>query len=61
MCTSDNYVSPYLLRPLRSYAEYLRDQANNPRMKKGVDLNATSKSKGNDTRRYRAPTIMGAR
>ncbi len=27
MCTSDNYVSPYLLRPCRSYAEVLRDSA----------------------------------
>ncbi len=24
MCTSDNYVSPYLLRPCRSYAEVMR-------------------------------------
>ena len=27
MCTSDDYVSPYLRRPLRSYDEYLREQA----------------------------------
>ncbi len=24
MCTSDNYVSPYLPRPCRSYAEVMR-------------------------------------
>ncbi len=27
MCTSDNYVSPYLLRACRSYAEVMRDSA----------------------------------
>ncbi len=27
MCTSNNYVSPYLLRPCRSYAEIMRDSA----------------------------------
>ena len=27
MCTSDNYVSPYLLRPRRSTAEVMRDAA----------------------------------
>ena len=27
MCTSDNYVSPYLPRPCRSYAEVLRESA----------------------------------
>ena len=27
MCTSNNYASPYLLRPCRSYAEVLRDSA----------------------------------
>ncbi len=27
MCTSNNYVSPYLLRPCRSYAEVMRDAA----------------------------------
>ncbi len=26
MCTSDSYVSPYLLRPRRSYAEVVRDR-----------------------------------
>ncbi len=27
MCTSDNYVSPYLPRPCRSYAEVMRYSA----------------------------------
>ncbi len=27
MASSENYVSPYLLRPLRSYAECLRERA----------------------------------
>ncbi len=27
MCTSDNYVSPHLPRPCRSYAEVLRNSA----------------------------------
>ncbi len=27
MCTSDNYVSRYLLRSCRSYAEVMRDSA----------------------------------
>ncbi len=27
MCTNDSYVSPYLLRPCRSYAEVMRDFA----------------------------------
>ena len=27
MCTTDNYVSPYLLRPHGSYAEFMRDVA----------------------------------
>ena len=27
MCTNDSYVSPYLPRPCRSYAEVMRDSA----------------------------------
>ena len=26
MCTKDNYVSPYLLRPPRSYEQVMREQ-----------------------------------
>ncbi len=29
MCTKDNYVSPYLLRPRRSYAEVMRNTSAN--------------------------------
>ena len=29
MCTKDNYVSPYLLRPRRSYTKVIRDSSVN--------------------------------
>ena len=31
MCTKDNYVSPYLLRPPRSYEQVMRKQAEQAR------------------------------
>ena len=31
MCTNQEYVSPYLQRPLRSYEQVLRERAEQPR------------------------------
>ena len=31
MCTNQDYVSPYLQRPLRSYQQVLRERAEQPR------------------------------
>ena len=31
MCTNDSYVSPYLRRPLRTYEQFMREQAEQAR------------------------------
>ncbi len=40
MCTSDSYVSPYLLQPCRSYAEVMRYSARGPRSHRETRIRA---------------------
>ncbi len=53
MCTKDNYVSPYLLRPPRSYEQVMREQAEQARRE------ARSDTANNTTDQYPARKDSG--
>lgn len=56
----DNYVSPYLLRPLRSYEEALRDRKrHNPRVEPSGDCarDRSSAAVGSENANFLNPNV----